>query len=366
MKRVIYTNDPQLEIWSLLGLFESKKIVYDKLKLKYPSLSEDGLITRTDEITYSVRQAREFFSASDQTSLLTRPLLLSYGMLNLGKALVCYKSSEDTNFENYFMSHGLKFMPSTGDQELANESIKIKDKGTYPELAAIYNQQAYPNVEINLKDLLSQIPDLAEMFSIVYKEHPNVVSLKVDKYGYLIEDLGEYFEQFNEKIKATEPYLRDNKVEMYITGIKENIIRIDTAFERLGVVKTLKHLDLSLSSISGVDYFRVFTLINSEPIILKEASIHYLIIFSYGMLSRYQSSRWGKYIDPNLSGEAEIINKSIQVGKIRYLHLLVSYLFEEEFQFSNSIEKPEESVDYEEIKRRLKIDAERDKRRGPL
>lgn len=363
LKRVIYTHDSQHEIWSLLGLFESKKIVYDKLKLKYSSLSEDSLITRTDEISYSIRQAREFFSASDQASLLTRPLLLSYGMLNLGKALVCYKSTEDTNFENYFRTHGCTFMRGTEDQALANEYIEIRDKGTYPELSSIYNQRAYPNVRINLKDLLSQIPDLAEMFCMVYKEYPNVAPLKIDEYGgYLIEDLKDNFDQFSLKVKETVDNLRDSKMRI---GFNKNSIMIGM-LSSFGQDKQSGDLDLFLPSLSGIEYFRLFPSRDSTPIILKEASIHYLLIFSYGMLSRYQSARWGKYIDPNLSNEAEIINKSIQVCKIRYLHLLVNYLFEEEFQFSSSIEKYQKSVDtlYREIKRRLEDDAERDKPMG--
>ena len=103
MKTVIYTDDPQREICSLLGLFESRKFASDKIKERCRSLSEEALQSRFDGITYSVRQAREFFSSSDHVSLLTRPLLLSYGMLNLGKALVFYKSSEDTDFKTYFI-----------------------------------------------------------------------------------------------------------------------------------------------------------------------------------------------------------------------------------------------------------------------
>jgi hypothetical protein len=62
------------------------------------------------------------------------------------------------------------------------------------------------------------------------------------------------------------------------------------------------------------------------------------------MLARYQAARWGKYIDPNYSNEAEIINKSIFVCKMRYLQLLAGYLFETEFQFSDSIEIPENEI----------------------
>lgn len=218
-------------------------------------------------------------------------------------------------------------------------------------------------MRISIKDLLSQIPDLSDIFCLVYRERPNVMLLKSGEHGYSIGDLEEYFDQYNQRIKGIEQYLDENRVRWNIFHWDTIFnINIDFDFQGMGLVRTLKELDLSLPSISGMEYFRIFPSIDLRPVILKEASIHYLLIFSYGMLARYQSSRWGKYIDPNLSNEAEMINKSIQVSKIRYLHLLVNFLFEEEFQFSNSIEKPEITLDkiYRDVKSRL----DNDKRRG--
>jgi len=352
MTRIIYTDDPQREIWSLLGLFESKRFVYDKLRETFPSMSEDALQIRTDGITYSVRQAREFFSSSNQVSLLTRPLLLSYGMLNLGKALVFYKSPDNISFEKYFKSHGLYFPQSTADQVLANEYVEIKESGTYPELSSIINQAAYPNMSVSLKNLLSQIPDLFDLFTLVYKEGPNVMPLKASELGYSVGASNDYFSQYRKSMQDMETYLREHKVGM-------SLFEGDTGFSiqlMLPIAKTLKEYDLSLASISGVEYFRLFSVIDSQPLILKEASIHYMLIFSYGMLARYQAARWGKYIDPNYSNEAEIINKSISVCKMRYLQLLVGFLFETEFQFSDSIEMSASQLDdkiYKVIQRRF-------------
>ena len=64
MQKIIFTNDQYKELWSLLGLFESKAYVKDKLKSKYPSISEDEADLRTERVVYSVRQAREFYVSS--------------------------------------------------------------------------------------------------------------------------------------------------------------------------------------------------------------------------------------------------------------------------------------------------------------
>mgnify|MGYP001256912191 CR=1 FL=1 len=357
MKRMIYTDDPQRELWSLLGLFESKKFVSERLRKVFPSISNDKVEIRTDEITYSIRQAREYFFSSDQVSLLTRPLLLSYGMLNLSKALVYYKSREDTCFEKYFKVHGLNFVKSTTNNSLATECIEIKKSGVFVGLTSIFNQISYPDTRISLKNLLSQVPDLYDMYCYVYNERPNVKFLKSSKHCYSIGDANEYYEQYKEKIERIKEYLDENEIRVQ-TYQWDEYFNVDLY---LNMKDSLKSIDLSLPSISGLDYFR-FPLADSKLFILKEIAIHYLLIFSYGMLARYNAPKWGQHVDPNLSNEAELIRKSIQVSKIRYLQLLVNSLFDEEFQFSNSVEKEEINFDnlYRKIKDMLYKDMQRE------
>ena len=362
MKRVIYTDDPQRELWSLLGLFESKIFVSDRVRKLFPLMSDDNVEIRTDEITYSIRQAREYFSSSDKVSLLTRPLLLSYGMLNLGKALVYYKSPEDTSYEKYFKEHGLYFIKNTANNSLANEYVEIKKSGAYVELSSIYKQRAYPNTRISLKDLLSQVPDLYDMYCYVYEERPNVKLLKSGEHGYAIGDSIEYYEKYKEKIEGIRQHLDQNEIQARIFQWDKCFnVNISIDIKYSGSDGSLREFDLALPSISGVDYFR-FPLVDSQIVILKEVSIYYLLVFSYGMLARYHSSRWGQYVDPNLSNEAEIIRKSIQVSKTRYLQLLVNSLFDEEFRFSNSTEKDKQDSDtlYRKIQRKLFNDIERE------
>ena len=357
MQKIIYTNDPQNEIWLLLGLFQSKQFVKDKLKIKYPTISEPELDIRTDSIIYCIRQAREFFVSAQQVSVLTSPLLLSYGMLNLGKALVYYRSPEGTDFKDLFKKHGLKFQRNDEAKSFADEYIEIRKNGTYPQIAKSYDQIAYENIQISLKNLLSQVPDLAEMYQFIYNEYPRVFPLYKGKgTKNICMNSGENCQKFIEKFNELKPIIFDlhkisreifNSNEVTTISILENFRGTDT--------KTLKELDLIIPSVSGVEYFCAVPVIESKAIVLKELSIHYLLIFSYGMLSRYHALKWGRFIDPNFSIEAEIINKSIQVSRSRFLHLLVGYLFGEDFKFKKFIEKPEKNIALtdDELKERI-------------
>ena len=356
MPRTFYTSNAQKELWSLLGLFESTQFVSERLKSKFHDLSANDIQSRTNNIVYSIRQAREFFDSSERVSLLTSPLLLSYGMLNLSKALVYFLSDESVDFGNFFKSHGLTIPYVGNKQTLADIRVRFKGTGTYVQLAGIYNENNYTEVEISLKDIISQIPDLREIFILTYNEYPRVIPLKKIEYGYSMIDLSDNHQKIWSEILDMEKLFQKSgySVESYGTNI--------SILQSAAATKTLSELDLAVKSIMGIEYFRTIPKINSKLILLKEQSLYYILIFSYGVLARYHVIEWGKYIDPNLSKEAEIINKSIFVSKERFLHLAVNLLYNEDFEFKLSVEQVEKSKRemadyvYDDITERLNRD----------
>lgn len=333
MSRTIYTQDSHKELWSLLGLFESNKFVSEKLMERYEQLEPDNLEIRTMNIVYSIRQAREFYDSAEQVTLLTSPLLLSYGMLNLSKALVYYLSDKDTNFNNYFKQHGLTVPYNNDRQSLANEYVKFVGYGTYSHLASIYKENQYKNIKISLKEILSQIPDLREMFILTYDENPRVIPIQKIEYGYSTGNLGGNFQRVWDDIK-TMSEIYSNSGYRFEAG-NSNIAILKTS----AATRKLEESDLIVNSISGIKYFRTIPKVDENLILLKEASLYYLLIFGYGMLARYHATKWGKYIDPNFSKEAELINKSIVIAKHRFLHLVVNLLYNKDIQFKFSIEQ---------------------------
>ncbi|MFW6025709.1 MAG: YaaC family protein [Candidatus Woesearchaeota archaeon] len=340
MSKKIYTFDYQKEIWSLLGLFESKKYVEQKLKNKFTEINEEEVNYRTENLTYCVRQAREFFNSANEVSLLTSPLLLSYGMLNLAKALVYFHISIGTDFSNYFNMHGLT-VPQNGDLELfTEESIEFKSNGTYPQMVAIYNESSFAGLSITTKDILSQIPELYDLYVYIYNESPNITPVKSIDYGYSILTNG-YYDKINEKLRKTLDIL---EIEGYqFSHYRENI----SVRRYMSADKSLEEMGFLFNSISGKKFFRFPVIKENKLLFLKENSLHYLLIFCYGMLARYQAAKWGKYIDPNISKEAEIINKSIYISQRKYLHIIINFLLEEDFEFKFSV--GEKQRDKEEI-----------------
>lgn len=362
MTKIIYTNNAESEIWTLLGLFESKKYVKNAIIKRNPDIHNDELQLRINEITYSVRQAKEFFKSSKEVTILTSPLLLSYGMLNLGKALVYFKSSIETDFSTYFKKHGANVPIDVKVNSLSEEYVELQSFGAYRQISEIYGDKDIPKIKISLKDLLGQVPDLKELYEYIFYDSPRVYPLNKIEYGFSIKDFGDNSSNIMTKIK--------DAIELF----KEGVYCIDSSNTSIIISKmaasekTLRELKLSFLSTSGVEYLRIPLRINDKVIDLTDLSIYYLIIFSYGMLARYQASKWGKYTDPDLSKETEIITKSIRICGSRYLHLVINSLFDEEFIFKESVEGITESRSeladyvYDEIKERLENDLRRNAR----
>lgn len=124
--KIIYALDFEEEIWSLLGLFESAKYAANELVSRGLEFDQPELDLRASTIAYCVRQAREYFSASESVSLLTRPLLLSYGMLNLVKAVVIMRLSPQSDLENLFHKHGVSVDFSSIEGDLSDVRLSFQ------------------------------------------------------------------------------------------------------------------------------------------------------------------------------------------------------------------------------------------------
>lgn len=85
---IIHTENAVKEIWSMLGFFESEYNVGTYLTTRFQQIqSSDEFQERLPElkitIAHTVRTAREYYTAAEGVTDLTRPLLLFYGMTNL-------------------------------------------------------------------------------------------------------------------------------------------------------------------------------------------------------------------------------------------------------------------------------------------
>ena len=131
----IISENPVQELWKLLRFFKDTNycVKYHCLHL---GISEEGykqnkgnIEKQAKQIGYCIRQAEEYFKASAQVGLATRPNLLYYGAVSLSKALILLRkdgkhSVDYLRRKEKHQHHGLILKRAFID---ANESIDVKD-----------------------------------------------------------------------------------------------------------------------------------------------------------------------------------------------------------------------------------------------
>jgi len=92
--REIVSYDPVREVWKHLRLFLNVDGTAERLRQLHkipPETQGDNLKKQARQIGYCIRQAEEYFKASEEVGLATRPLLLYYGCVALSQALILTK-----------------------------------------------------------------------------------------------------------------------------------------------------------------------------------------------------------------------------------------------------------------------------------
>ena len=190
-REFIATSQPLSEMWSKIESFRSpyrcECFLKERIKnnfsgLDYKRLFEiknsSGLdldspriITSRDikkkavELSYDVKQAKEYYEAARNTTELTLPVLLYYGMISLGKMLV------DSTFE---------FTTKKKHHGLGTESIRkvsVMHQGFFTRFHDAYNPEPAIYVHkltFSMQELFSMIPDVRREYKIVYKEESRI------------------------------------------------------------------------------------------------------------------------------------------------------------------------------------------------
>src|SRR5581483_10541373 len=86
-----YTN-LEKQIWREIYTLMDIKIIKDKLKASArrnnEPLSDDFATQKARDIQYCIKQAKDYFTSSQSSTLIIRPTLIYYGLVSLSAALI--------------------------------------------------------------------------------------------------------------------------------------------------------------------------------------------------------------------------------------------------------------------------------------
>lgn len=361
----ISSENPTGQIWKLLRFFLDVPLVSEEIRRIHSIPKEkfkSDVKKQAKQIGYCIRQAEEYFHASSQVDLPTRPTLLYYGVVSLSRALVLLRLDGKHSFDALRKSdkhnhHGLELARGLAEKASASKepsaffnslqcNCHTKNGIPWGHFALFYRSLVpcafHIHSEIHdhgkstfiSRDTPQPCADLLPLDSLISKRLNVLQLIKTlpDMYSTLIEsgirpDLcrgnvkhkviqyyknNEHGNKKVDKIEETHHFFLDGitpgQKDHFLAFYKEHIpnIKLQADFG-LNIHLTLireysppKGADLAYYPDIAEDINdRKFYILRPEDY-LPETATHLIILFCLGMLSRYYPDLWMRTIDENV------------------------------------------------------------------
>jgi hypothetical protein len=343
--REIRTDDPIKETWSMLSYFESKHNCLQYLEERFGKVNVDSLseqerleaekvrLETADHFAFTASAAREYYEAADRVTILTRPLLIFYGMASLSKVLFIAahgKKSPSTK-------HGLQKCKGWNGS-FSELSVQIGKDGTFPQFHGCFCKESLSDQKLSMKELLSLIPEVKVAFEKVYHEKSQALGISRIDVGISIMD--------SELDKYTD---LENCIDQ-VPGINDRYADRQMLSDRVILwCKDHKAKDPTVRSISGEEYLVLPLRKNMQIVDVPEMSSHFLIMFLLGMLSRYDPKEWGRVIKAEESGEIYVVQKFLEVTKRKFPNLILNELQNRDFVFISPTSEDSKKLDVDQL-----------------
>ena len=147
----VKTNNPTEDAWRRLKRYHNEELavrqIQSGLSIDERSKYDRDIRKQANQVSYAIRQAEEYFIAATNVSLATKPVLLYYGIVSLGRAISLLRLNGEYSFDYLRKTarhnhHGLEFR-----KDLNAKCVK---RATLEELlsrircSAFVNQQKEP------------------------------------------------------------------------------------------------------------------------------------------------------------------------------------------------------------------------------
>ncbi|HEU4963570.1 MAG TPA: YaaC family protein [Bacilli bacterium] len=338
----IPSEQPYRKLWDTYVYFENEQTTSEFLRERYQELGVEKLTPSvyqaTPKFIYAIKQAREYYRAAEHCDILTKPLLLYYGMMALGKALITTCDPEYPSTTSV-LKHGLSTRKLKREQySFIEDEVRVQKDGLFNVLhRTLQGPEIENGTRYRMKELLAVIPELIHPYRRLYGE-PAVCTLE-EVAGS--ETAGE---------TAEEALLRRawHLPRAFVAGVektKEEFLELlnrhggerarfsfPEEMDEEGVLRV--HLEgevdhrfpLMLHDFSGQPYLRMP---HQGDLVLPEVSVHFMIMFVLGMLCRYETERWGEMILTFSSHDTFLINEFLNVSMRKFPNLILDRLCRE-------------------------------------
>ncbi|WP_047790343.1 YaaC family protein [Tenacibaculum mesophilum] len=307
----IFSETPKSSIWDRIDILTTINGTKEALKYKCEKqnvpINEELITNKAKGIAFCLRSAKDLFKQSNSKNLTPSLTSLYYGTYNLLSAILIGDINNELTLESVEKfskngGHGLKSIYQPETENLAkDEFIYCCNNGFYKEILKNFGYKVneivtlknYSKIEkvpdeekqklISLKDLLSRVPELKNIYVELFKEQPNYLNFygtknyeKKDKDYYHIsvnENQNSYYlnsDLINDILSIPSEYKFEYKKErpdstlderFYCENIPEDFI------QRVPKYHSPIAINCSIKPILGIDdvlliYFKTFYILS--------------------------------------------------------------------------------------------------------
>ena len=304
--------------WTELSLFESHDFVIKKFRERN---ARDMNAAKASEIVSQFGQAREYFESATGAGILVRPLLVYYGAVSLVRGLILFlniRQREATLKPSHGLSElGWREVLSGETCKLGDLRIHLEQRGTFAELAATTQNREYAFIHrapypqrllhqtegssqfesgtvVTLQQLLSRVPQLADLYEQTYDRLPSAYRGDVVMADETSETRVSFFGS-NYRMPSREALKAEFSLPDSVSFETEQYYP-----ERRDVCITFRIIHDSYASLTsqlppawdGPGSGPWLVAPYAPSVRLSSLSTYYAIAFGFGMLARYHPTEW--------------------------------------------------------------------------
>lgn len=350
----LYSRTLEEGVWRYLDLFS---------QLAYLEKAT-GSLKRANLINLCLRQGKEYYQTSKEATVLTKPLLLFYGMLNLSKALILLRKPSVT--PDNFQYHGLTTKPKNGSPPATRRSLMPLwcrvSGGVFPQLLRCgtkerYNMRAttglrqviidkttqYPRqpqlAEENVycvSEIIAVIPELFQLVLDHTKIQPRMA--QIHDFWFIQTEPGRTSPTQHPAARLTIRHDRQERIKETVRSFDKRQILKDWKlkedylntfrYEIHSTQNTFHHPDIR-ETLFG-EQFGLFD--SRRKMKLPEIIMHYLLMFILGTAARYIPDLWCRVMEKKVN-ERIIVETFLNTSEIKFPLLLLRELRDELIYF---------------------------------
>ncbi|MGC4903102.1 YaaC family protein [Micromonospora echinospora] len=272
-----------------------------------------GSLKRRNTFNASLEQAEQYFRASPFVGYETRPVLLFYGLSQLGRALAAAAARAPGDSDWELSGHGIRvpgISQAASSAQIAPMLVRDQGKGSFTQLAHLLRSPTIPT-GVPLADIWNAIPEARDFpLGEPPHYHPLQVGEHIDPRPSRMGDWGAPQAVFVSGIPLNRtPNVTDfaqRYPELWPDGKGWPADAIGPAGEVV-IERLSGHWSGRRSPLIGTNYLGqrlAFPVVPGSQWPLHAILLWWATLFSLSMLARYEPAAWTKIIDVDRSREA--------------------------------------------------------------